>query len=71
MTKLDDYDQIDRQGWESLIDRWIFDQRNREILKRRLLDGVRFEPLAEEFSLSVQQTKTIVKRGLDRLIRHI
>lgn len=71
MTKLDEYDQIDRQGWESLIDRWIFDQRNREILKRRLLDGVRFEPLAEEFSLSVQQTKTIVKRGLDRLIRHI
>lgn len=71
MTKLDDYDQIDRQGWEALIDRWIFDQRNREILKRRLLDGVRFEPLAEEFSLSVQQTKTIVKRGLDRLIRHI
>lgn len=71
MTKLDDYDQIDRQGWETLIDRWIFDQRNREILKRRLLDGVRFEPLAEEFSLSVQQTKTIVKRGLDRLIRHI
>lgn len=69
--KLDDYDQIDRQGWETLIDRWIFDQRNREILKRRLLDGVRFEPLAEEFSLSVQQTKTIVKRGLDRLIRHI
>ncbi len=71
MTKLDEYDQIDRQGWEALIDRWIFDQRNREILKRRLLDGVRFEPLAEEFSLSVQQTKTIVKRGLDRLIRHI
>lgn len=71
MTKLDDYDQIDRQGWETLIDRWIFDQRNREILKRRLLDGVRFEPLAEEFSLSVQQTKTIVKRGLDKLIRHI
>lgn len=69
--KLDEYDQIDRQGWETLIDRWIFDQRNREILKRRLLDGVRFEPLAEEFSLSVQQTKTIVKRGLDRLIRHI
>lgn len=69
--KLDEYDQIDRHGWETLIDRWIFDQRNREILKRRLLDGVRFEPLAEEFSLSVQQTKTIVKRGLDRLIRHI
>lgn len=71
MTKLDEYEQIDRQGWEKLIDRWIFDQRNREILKRRLLDGVRFEPLAEEFSLSVQQTKTIVKRGLDRLIRHV
>lgn len=71
MTKLDDYAQIDRQDWERLIDKWIFSQRDRAILKRRLLDGIRFEPLAEEFNLSVQQTKTIVKRGLDKLIAHI
>ena len=71
MAKLDDYAQIDRQDWERLIDKWIFSQRDRAILKRRLLDGIRFEPLAEEFNLSVQQTKPIVKRGLDKIIAHI
>lgn len=34
--------------------------RNRAILKRRLIDGICFEPLAEEFELSVRQVKNIV-----------
>lgn len=45
---------------EHLIDEWIFSERNRKIAKRKLLDGVTFEKLAEEFDLSVQQVKTIV-----------
>ena len=35
-------------------------ERNRAIISRRLLDGICFEPLAEEFGLSVRQTKNIV-----------
>lgn len=35
-------------------------ERNRAILKRRLIDGVVFERLAEEFELSVMQAKRIV-----------
>lgn len=42
---------LDRYQWEALIDRWIFNERDRAILKRRLLDGICFEPLAEEFNL--------------------
>ena len=36
--------------------------RNRAILKRRFIDGICFEPLAEEFDLSVRQVKNIVAK---------
>ena len=57
--------------WEHIIDEWIFDERNRKIAKRRFLDGVKLEPLSEEFELSVQQTKTILQRSINILIKHI
>jgi len=50
-----------------VIDQYIHNKRNREILKRRLIDGVCFEPLAEEFDLSVRQVKNIVYKG-ERII---
>ena len=61
-----DFD-IPRSQVEFLIDEWIFSERDRRILKRRLLDGVCFEPLAEEFNLSVRYVKTIVYKGEDKL----
>lgn len=65
-----DYD-FSRDEWERLIDQWIFSERDRAILKRRLLDGIAYEPLAEEFYLSVQQTKSIVSQTKTRLFKHI
>jgi len=53
-----------------LIDEWIFSERDRNILKRRLIDGICFEPLAEEFCLSVRQVKTIVYHGEDIVFKH-
>ena len=47
---------------ESAIDEWIVGrnaERDRAILRRRLIDGICFEPLAEEFDLSVRQIKRI------------
>lgn len=52
-----------------LIDEYIHSQRDRAILKRRFIDGIHFEPLAEEFWLSVRQVKNIVYKGEQRLIR--
>lgn len=46
---------------EKLINEWIFSERNRSILKRRMLDGITYERLAEEFDMSVSQIKRIVK----------
>lgn len=54
-----------------LIDEWIFVERDREILKRRLIDGVRYEPLAEEFGLSVRHVKNIVYKAKKRISSHI
>ena len=54
-----------------IIDEWIFSERDRMILKRRLLDGICYEPLADEVGLSVRQVKNIVYKGLDRILKHI
>lgn len=66
---------ISRSEWENLIDQWIIGypncKRDREILKRRLLDGVCFEPLAEEFQMSVRQIKNIVYDSKQKLFDHI
>lgn len=45
-------DDMSRTEIEYLIDEWIHKERDRKILKRRLLDGICYEPLAEEFDLS-------------------
>lgn len=70
MAKMENYN-LSRSEWENLIDQWIFKERDRAILKRRLLDGICYEPLAEEFDLSVPQTKTIVYKATEKLIRHL
>jgi hypothetical protein len=49
------------------IDEYIHSERDRAILKRRLIDVVYFESLAEEFDLSVRQVKNIVYKGQERV----
>ena len=62
---------LPRSQIERLIDEWILNERNRKILKRRILDGICYEPLAEEFDLSVRQVKTIVYKSEEILFRHM
>ena len=47
-----------------LIDEWVRGERDRAIMKRRLIDGICFEPLTEEFELSVTHTWKIVEKNL-------
>ena len=44
----------------NLIDEYIHSERDRAILKRRYIDGICYEKLAEEFDLSVRHVKNIV-----------
>lgn len=53
------------------IDTWIHSQRDRNLLKRRLIDGICYEPLAEEFDLSVRQVKNIIYKGQEKIFRHL
>ena len=54
-----------------LIAEYIHSQRDRAILERRLIDGITFERIAEEFDLSVRQTKSIVYKAQEQLLRHL
>jgi len=65
---------LSRSELESLIDEWIIGrnaERDRKILKRRLIDGITYENLAEEFDLSVRQLKNIIYKAEGRLFSHI
>lgn len=44
-------------------------ERNRKILYRRFIDGVCFEPLAEEFDMSVRQIQNIVYKYQYKILR--
>jgi hypothetical protein len=64
-------DDITNSEIEHLIDEWIHSERDRKILKRRLIDGICYEPLAWEFDMSVRQMKNIVYRAEAKLFRHL
>lgn len=66
-----DLTEISNSALAALIDEWIKGERERAILKRRLIDGICYEPLAEEFGLSVDRIKQIVYKQQDILFRRI
>lgn len=53
-----------------LIDQWIRNERDRAILKDRLINGLTFERLAEKYAMSVRQTKNIVYKATEKLVSH-
>lgn len=65
------FDDISATDINNAIDEWVHNERNRNILKRRLIDGILFERLAEEFDMSAQQIKNIVRKGTDTIFNHI
>ena len=60
-----------RSELEAAIDEWILNEKHRAILKRRLIDGICFEPLAEEFDMSVRQIQNIVYKSQEKLFKHL
>lgn len=66
--------ELSRSEIESLIDEWIVGrnaQRDRQILKRRLIDGIIYDDLSDEFGLSVRQIKNIVYRCEEKIFKHV
>lgn len=54
-----------------LIDLYIFRERDREIMRRKLIDGLTFEEVADEFGMSPRGIKYIVYRGEAVIFKHI
>lgn len=65
------FEDISNSDLTNLIDEWIKGERNRQIMKRRLLDLLTFEALADEFSLSVPYVHKIVQTNLKIIEKHI
>ena len=59
-------DEIDK-----LIEQYIYHKRNRLLLRRRLFDGIAFEPLSEEFGLTPMRCKDIVKECQSIVFEHL
>lgn len=65
---------LSRTEIEFAIDEWIVGknaERDRKVIRRRLIDGVTFERLAEENELSVSQVKRIVWKWSEIVFRHL
>lgn len=65
---------LSRSQLDTLIDEWIVGkhaERDRAIIRRRLIDGIIFDDLAEEFDLSVRQTKNIVYKCERIIFSHL
>ena len=54
-----------------LIAEHIHSERDRDILSRRLIDGVIIEKLSAEFELSPRQVKNILKKNEEILFRKL
>lgn len=72
------YIDLPRSEIERLIDEWVRSERDRYILKRRLLDGVTYERLADELELderfigiSSRQIQSVVRKGVAVLLKRI
>ena len=75
MEKTRNHDRdLSRTEIEFAIEEWIIGknaERDRKVLRRRLIDGVTFERLAEEQELSVSQVKRIIWKNAEIIFRHL
>jgi len=64
-----------RSELEFMIDEWVIcrknAKRNRDILKRALLDGESQESIAEYFGLSTRQVQNIIYKTKEMLFKHL
>ena len=71
MKDKDVFNQRGRTEWLSLIFEYVHNETDRQLITRHYLDGICFEPLAEEFNLSTVQCQTRVHKAKKQLFSHI
>lgn len=68
---MSDFENISNSDLSALIDEWTKNEIYRKLLKRRLIDGLTYEKLAEEFQMSVYGVKKIVYHEQEVLFKQI
>ena len=53
---------LSRSDYEFLFNEWIFDETARSVMVRKILDGITFEKVAEEFNMSPRNVQYIVDK---------
>lgn len=66
-----DYSILTNRQWNKLIDDWIFSERDRAILKRRIISDKSYDEMAEMFELSKIQLVRIINNHMEKLYRLI
>lgn len=56
------FNNISNTELQHIIEEWIKSERDRGIMKRRLIDGITIEKLAEEYDLSVKQVHRLAMK---------
>ena len=60
-----------RSKWEQIIEEWIFNEDDRNITKKWLLDGKTMEEIAECYNVSVQNVKKRIYEAHEIILRSI
>ena len=71
MPRNTDRFDISNSEIDYLIDQWIRNERDRAILKDRLINGMTFERLAEKHDMSVRQIQNIVYKSTDKILKYL
>lgn len=67
----EEIDQYSTDHIVYLIDQYIHSERDRAIVRRKLIDDIIFEQMETEFKLSVRRLKTIVYGAQEKIFKHI
>ena len=66
-----DYSILTNRQWNKLIDDWIFSERDRAIMKRRIIDDKSYDEIAEMFEMSKIHLVRIINNHMEKLYRLI
>lgn len=76
MNYKDTINERKRSDWEMLINEWVHNEIDRQLLRRRLLDGLSLNALCGELNdsgiiISVDQMKKRIHKAQNQLFKHI
>lgn len=71
MRHLDIFADISNNDIDQAIELWVKGERNREIMRDRLINTMTYEKIAEKYELSVRYIKTLIYRQEEIIFKHI